>query len=79
MQQGYKYVTDRELAKRYNASRSTIWNWVRKGQLPQPIKLSDRTTRWDIEDIEKFESARRRETHESKDIGASNDEVQLEA
>ncbi|EXA93893.1 prophage CP4-57 regulatory family protein [Acinetobacter sp. 1295259] len=33
---------------------STIWNKVRSGDFPQPIRLSTRLTVWRIEDIEEW-------------------------
>lgn len=27
-------------------ARSTVWLWVKKNKLPQPIKLSERVTVW---------------------------------
>ena len=32
----------------------TIWRWVKAGTFPKPIKLGERITRWDIEEVEKF-------------------------
>lgn len=31
---------------------STVWRWVQIGMLPRPLKLSERTTRWRLSDIE---------------------------
>lgn len=47
------YVSDLQLAKRYNVSRSTIWRWVKAGILPMPVKLSPGCTRFEILAIEK--------------------------
>ncbi len=49
------YVSDKQLAKRFDVNRITIWRW-RKSDLnfPSPIKLSPGTTRWKLEDIEKW-------------------------
>lgn len=51
------YVRDTYLAKRYNVHRVTIWNWVRKGVLPTPIKIGG-ATRWDLSEIEARETER---------------------
>ncbi len=31
--------------------KSTWWNKVKSGEFPQPIKLTERTTAWKVEDI----------------------------
>lgn len=41
-----EYFSDRELAKRYDVSRLTIWRWVREGFFPPPDKLGPNTSRW---------------------------------
>ena len=35
-------------------SRSTWLSWVKEGKAPEPIKLSERTTAWRVEDIREF-------------------------
>jgi prophage regulatory protein len=47
------YLTDTQLAERYDVSRATIWRWVSKGILPKPVKLSPGCTRWRKDDIER--------------------------
>lgn len=32
-------------------SKSTIWEWVKIGRFPRPIKLSSKVTVWKVEDI----------------------------
>lgn len=32
-------------------SKSTWWEGVKSGRFPQPIKLGERTTCWDVQDI----------------------------
>ena len=32
-------------------SKSTIWEWVKIGRFPAPIKLSSKVTVWKVEDI----------------------------
>ena len=34
--------------------RSTWWNGVRTGRFPKPVKLSERTSAWRVEDIRKL-------------------------
>lgn len=31
--------------------KSTWWNGVKSGRYPKPVKLSERTTAWKVEDI----------------------------
>lgn len=35
-------------------SKSTLWEWVRQGKFPAPVKISSRITCWKIEDIRAF-------------------------
>lgn len=35
-------------------SKSTLWNWVKMGRFPPPIKLSNRITVWKIEVIREY-------------------------
>ena len=49
------YFTDIELASRLKVSRQTIWRWVSRGVLPEPLKLGPRTSRWRACDIRNFE------------------------
>lgn len=32
-------------------SRATLWRWVKAGNFPSPIKLSNRVTAWRVDDI----------------------------
>ncbi|MFZ2586658.1 MAG: AlpA family phage regulatory protein [Alphaproteobacteria bacterium] len=34
--------------------KSTIWNWVKEGRFPKPIKLSARVTCWSAEALHKW-------------------------
>ena len=54
MNQSTQYLTDRSLAARYEVARSTIWRWLKEGQLPQPVKLAG-STRWRLSDLEQWE------------------------
>ena len=52
-----RYVSDRFLADRYGVTRQTIWDWTKtKADFPQPIKFSDRCTRWRLGDAEAWEA-----------------------
>lgn len=35
-------------------SKSTWWRGVKSGEYPQPVKLTERTSAWRIEDIEEL-------------------------
>jgi len=52
------YLRDTDLASRYSVSRSTIWRWVRRGLLPQPVQISECCTRWRLDDIEARDAER---------------------
>lgn len=52
------YVSDRDLAARYNISRPTVWRWAHSGNLPKPVKLSEGCTRWRLSEIEARDAAR---------------------
>lgn len=32
-------INDREVARVYGVSRATVWNWARRGLIPQPRKM----------------------------------------
>ena len=53
-----RYISDRELAKRYDTSRSTVWRWTARGILPQPVQISEGCTRWLAHEIEQRDAAR---------------------
>ncbi len=51
------YVNDRFLAARWGVTRTTPWDWARlKPDFPQPVRLSERCTRWKLADIEAWEA-----------------------
>lgn len=56
---GSIYVKDKALAERYNVHRKTIWEWVRAGRFPRPIKLTPGCARWPLADVEAHERERR--------------------
>lgn len=35
-------------------SASTLWQWVRDGKFPKPVKLSERVTAWRVEDVRAY-------------------------
>lgn len=52
------YLRDTDLAARYSVSRSTIWRWVRRGLLPEPVQISNCCTRWKLDAIEARDAER---------------------
>jgi len=36
---------------------ATIWNWVKTGKFPKPIKLSSRVTVWSVDDVMEYMNA----------------------
>ena len=52
------YVTDIQLADRWQVSRNTIWRWSRERHIPRPVRLAANATRWRLAEIEKHEAAR---------------------
>jgi predicted DNA-binding transcriptional regulator AlpA len=52
------FLSDVAVAARYAVSRPTIWRWT-KAQcgFPQPIKVSSGTTRWRLEDLQRYDLA----------------------
>lgn len=49
------WASDKQLAERFDVSRSTIWRWAAEGIIPKPRKLSPGCTRWKLADLEQFE------------------------
>ncbi|MDS1310507.1 helix-turn-helix transcriptional regulator [Marinobacter xiaoshiensis] len=57
-EQKEKYLSDRELASRYEVSRVTPWRWAKKGAFPSPVKLGPNCTRWKLSDIQAWEAGK---------------------
>lgn len=54
------YVSDKQVAARYNVTRPTVWRWLKTDPaFPKPISLSPGCTRWRLDEIEAWEAARR--------------------
>jgi predicted DNA-binding transcriptional regulator AlpA len=34
--------------------KTTLWNWVKTGYFPKPVKLGPRTTAWRVGDVRDF-------------------------
>lgn len=51
------YVDAKTLAEKLGVSRRTLFRLVSAGKLPQPIRLSKRTVRWDWQAVQEFLSS----------------------
>jgi len=40
------YLDVHAVARRYGVSSQTVWNWMRHGRFPQPLRISSRCSRW---------------------------------
>jgi len=49
-----KYIRVKEVAQMLGIGVSTVWLWVKQDKLPQPKRLSPRTTVWRLSDIQNF-------------------------
>ncbi|MFX4211996.1 helix-turn-helix transcriptional regulator [Aliarcobacter butzleri] len=49
-----KYIRAKDVAKKLDISIGTVWLYTKKNILPKPIKLSQRVTVWDEEEIDKL-------------------------
>jgi len=54
------FVSDRQLAERYDVNRASIWRWAkdRTNSFPKPVQLGPQITRWKLSDILAFEAAK---------------------
>ncbi|SMP36240.1 transcriptional regulator, AlpA family [Shimia sagamensis] len=52
-----RFLRDQEVADRYGISRQEVWRRKNTNRLPEPIKLSARTTRWPLSELVEFENS----------------------
>jgi prophage regulatory protein len=53
------YLSDNDLANRYNIARPTVWRWHREqANFPRAIRLTAGCTRWKLSEIEAWEAAK---------------------
>lgn len=53
------YLSDSDLADRFNVTRQTVWRWHRANAgFPRAISLSPGCTRWKLSSIENWENSR---------------------
>lgn len=53
-----QWFRPKELADRWRVSRTTIWRWVKAGDLAKPTKLGPRVVAWPRKVVLAFEEAR---------------------
>jgi|688.fasta_scaffold239880_3 prophage regulatory protein len=53
------------VARSLAVAESTIWRWVASGKFPKPIKLGERVTVWDMDEIDEFIAEQRAATAEN--------------
>ena len=53
-----RWLRDIEVAERLDIGRSTLWQHVRQGDFPAPVRLGDRMTRWRLSGIVEWENSR---------------------
>jgi len=46
-----RFLSVRDVASMLGIGVSTVWAWVQKGRLPQPIRLGTRCTRWRLDEV----------------------------
>jgi predicted DNA-binding transcriptional regulator AlpA len=51
MQPTTTLISDKDVARIFSWHRTTVWRNVRKGLLPQPIRIG-KATRWNLAEIE---------------------------
>ena len=50
------WLTDAEVGTRFGTTRQWVWVQARTNpKFPQPVKLTDRWSRWPLQEIEAFE------------------------
>jgi|YelNatPaOPRAMG01_1025707.scaffolds.fasta_scaffold323599_1 prophage regulatory protein len=53
-----EFVSPAELAKRLGISRRTLFRLVSAGRLPEPVRLTKRTVRWEWAAVQQWLSAK---------------------
>ncbi|MEW8606843.1 MAG: helix-turn-helix domain-containing protein [Candidatus Thiodiazotropha sp.] len=46
-----KYLSVKDVSRRYGVGVSTVWQWVKEDFLPAPVKFGQRCTRWDSDEL----------------------------
>lgn len=48
------FLKCREIATLLNVHRDTVKRWAKNGQMPQPVRFSERAVRWRAADIREW-------------------------
>jgi prophage regulatory protein len=51
------FIRQRKLLERIPISKTTLWDWVKRGQFPAPVKLGEGVTAWPVEAVDRWEAA----------------------
>jgi prophage regulatory protein len=55
-----KYASDKDISARFGVSRQTIWRLVKSDPtFPKPIRLTAGCTRWQLSEVEDWETSKR--------------------
>jgi prophage regulatory protein len=49
-----EFVTARDVAELLCVSPRTVWRWASSGQLPAPVRVGPRCTRWRVSDLQRY-------------------------
>ncbi len=58
MTEGRALLTGREVRERYAVSKSWLYEAMRQGDFPRPIKIGAQAVRWRVTDLEQWEASR---------------------
>ena len=47
-----RYLREPDLRERYGVGRTTIWRWVKTGNLPPPVRLGPNVVGWAEEKLD---------------------------
>lgn len=53
-----KFLRLSDVTEQISASGSSVWNWVRDGSFPAPVKLSPNCTAWVAAEVEQWAADR---------------------
>ena len=56
-----KLLSRVEVCERLGVTYVTVWNWMRKGQFPRGINVSDGVVRWPEPEVEEWLKSRPRQ------------------
>lgn len=50
-----QYISVKDVSRRYGVGVSTVWQWVKEGLLPSPVKFGRRCTRFDCDQLDQHD------------------------